>query len=477
MLRVYCDSNIYRYLNPLHPSHNSDLLSFFKCLKDKMLFTFSDAHLDDLKDSVMEYAEKDLLLMGEYVKDNYFMHDFISKKRTSPYLATPLEAFKNKNYEAYRNVLENPFDLDSLFKEFDDIPMGPMIKNLVKKIYDAPISIFGTANKELTPRDQELMRKFSPNYHDTMTLNELMNDMWPYSKSLLFDKNEFTQLRRYIASYINRDDFSFEEWGMMFNDKFKESPLKKTFLETVDDMLTEAQKENFYDRFNKAYTMLELYNVTREKKGKSLKKFSMESLNTDAAHAWYASFSDYLVTDDKGLQIKATIIYQLFNIPTKVLSSKDFLNHKSILLGSEETLQSLMASLRYDLKHGFQLYDRFDPFTNETVRTYKASHPYFNYFNCYQVISSKENLVIAFYCDRNSHASFFMFREIELLVSKLNSMLGRDNDSRGNYTMDEAGKYNDGEHVRLWFIDKIKFRLTQAFMKWGGTLCLSIELL
>ena len=60
MMRIYCDSNIYRYLNSAHPSHSAELLNLFEILKDKILFTFSDAHLDDLKDSVKEYAEKDL---------------------------------------------------------------------------------------------------------------------------------------------------------------------------------------------------------------------------------------------------------------------------------------------------------------------------------------------------------------------------------------------------------------------------------
>ena len=87
-------------------------------MKDKILFTFfSDAHLDDLKDSVKEYAEKDLGLMGTYVKDNYFLHDLIKDKGTGPYLVTPLEAFQGKDYDAYNKTLENPFDIDSLLRD------------------------------------------------------------------------------------------------------------------------------------------------------------------------------------------------------------------------------------------------------------------------------------------------------------------------------------------------------------------------
>jgi hypothetical protein len=57
-------------------------------------------HLDDLKNSPENYRDEDLSLIGNYVKDNFFMHDHISEKRTMPYLATPKQAFENNDYAA-----------------------------------------------------------------------------------------------------------------------------------------------------------------------------------------------------------------------------------------------------------------------------------------------------------------------------------------------------------------------------------------
>lgn len=477
MLRIYCDSNIYRYLNTNHPSHNPELLDVFELLRGKMLFTFSDAHLDDLKDSPLALAEIDLKLMGEYTKDNYFLHDFVRDKATGPYLATPLEAFKSKDYDAYHKTLENPFNLDSLLGDLDDFPEGKLLKQLLKSVYDVPIGAFMKEhNAGVTDeKGRALMDKMIPGYTPLMSLNEFMTGMWPYSKSLLEDKKEFTELRRYIASYINRDEYSFENWGMGFTERFKQSTLGKSYLDMIDGMLTDNQKKDLYQRFNYGYNMLETYNITQERKGKAIKKFNMQSMNTDALHAWYASFSDYLVTDDKGLQVKASIVYRLLGLPVKVLSSKDLINYKTLLLGQEETLQTFLTSLQHDLKHSMQLFERNDPFKNESVNTFKPGHPYFNYFNRYQVIRSDNSQFIAFYCDRNSHASFMMYREIELLVSKLNLMLGTDVDNRGDYKMEENSKYKEDDYIRKWSIGDMRFRLLTASKSWGSTICLGLE--
>lgn len=351
------------------------------------------------------------------------------------------------------------------------------MKNLLKTYYEIPIGAL-SGNFDKTTIDQKnkpLFDKLMPNYNPMMKLQDFMNGMWPYSKSLLHDKKEFTLFRKQIASYLNKDDYSFENWGMEFNERFRGSLLGKSYMEMIENMLTENQKKDLYQKFNYAYTMLETYNITQERKKKGLKKFNMQSLNTDAHHAWYASFSDYFVTDDKGLQVKANIVYQLFGLPVKVLSSKDLISHRTLLLGQEETLQSFLTSLKHDLKHSMQLFERKDPFKNEIVNTYKTGHSYFNYFNRFQVIQSDGYTFIALYCDRESHASFMMYREIELLVGKLIAMLGKDADERGVYQMNENDKYQNDEYIRQWYVNGMKFRLLTASKAWGSTICLGVD--
>lgn len=480
MIRVYCDSNIYRYLNPKHPSFNLGLLDVFESLKDKMLFTYSDAHLDDLKNSPKNYAESDLLLMGNYVKDNYFMHDLVEKKQTGPYLATPIEAFNNKNYDTYNEVLNNnPFDTDSLFAGLGDFEGGDLIKSLMKSFLDLPLMLAGNTlePEKMTKEDREWFYKMSPNYKPTISIGDFMKDTWPYVHTLLKDKKEVAKLRRHIRSYLKSDDISFLNWGIEFNERLKSSPIGKSFIEMIEGMVTDNEKDNMYKKFNYYYTMLEMYNITEERTKNGIKKFNLESLSTDALHAWYASFSDYLVTNDKGLQIKASIVYNLLGFPTKVLSLSDFINQKSILLGQEETSERFSAAFIYDLKHSFQMYRTENLFNEETVTTYKTTHPYFNYFNRFQIIRSKESSLYVFYCERESHANFFMYREIELIVNKLIDMFGIDEDNKGGYDFNKAEGDDSSGIIRRWKNDRIKYTLMKSSKSWGNFLCLCLEII
>ena len=79
MLRVYFDSNIFRALKKGN-QFNKNLFEVTNSLKGKLVYCFSDAHLDDLKGSLEEYRKTDLSLMEDYVQDNYFSYNPISKK-------------------------------------------------------------------------------------------------------------------------------------------------------------------------------------------------------------------------------------------------------------------------------------------------------------------------------------------------------------------------------------------------------------
>src|ERR671913_2123074 len=120
MLRVYFDSNIFRALKQGN-QFNKNLFEATNNLKEKLVYCFSDAHLDDLKDSPEEYRRNDLLIMENYVQDNYFSYNPISK-HFECLLATPQEAFNSKDYEAYDNAIKNPFDFDDIFKDIDESP-------------------------------------------------------------------------------------------------------------------------------------------------------------------------------------------------------------------------------------------------------------------------------------------------------------------------------------------------------------------
>ena len=474
MLRVYCDTNVFSFLKKNHPKYTQELKDTFDNLSNKLLFTFSDAHLDDLHNSKEEYRNEDLLLMERYVKDNYFTHDYLKEKKTFCNLNTPYRAYHDKDYDSYNAILHNPFNISSLFTglglENDEIGKG--LQSLVNTIFNMPINSDIHKPKNLDEKGNEWFNKFIPSFQTSHA--DQINHMFSYSHNLLNESTEVSELRKYVESYMKREDYSFEKWGEQFDNKLKETPLGQSFSEIFEKSSSINNKDNnIYDRFILYYNMLELFNVTTEKSGGKTKKFGMSSLNTDAHHAWYGSFSDYLVTDDKGLQVKAFLTYRYFHIPTKIIALKDFHNYKSTLEKQEESYESLEKALEYDLEKAFQMYQKNDLINYSITNTYKTTYPYFNYFNRLQTYDNNGSLEYALYCDRADHSNSVMLREVEILTNKMIKTFGTDINGKREYNFKQETNVNENI-VRQWGVNNKLYSL--LLYNYGGRNFLTLQI-
>ncbi|MDF3077579.1 MAG: hypothetical protein K0S09_1468 [Sphingobacteriaceae bacterium] len=466
MLRYYLDSNIFRKLKPTHGTYSESLYNYVQSIKELVLFNFSDAHLDDLKASNQSFRDEDLRQMEEYVQDNYYSRDAI-QNRDEILLATPLEAFYSKDYALAENFIKD-FNIDVLLEDLPDDPLSNALRNYLETLFNLPIGLFGETipMDTLTSENKAYMDKLLPDYSPDMSLKNFIASLNPYGSAFLTDPKEFQGLRDMIATYMNHDDYSYEKWGMEFNERFREKLSGMSFMDNIDNMLLEKQKNDLYLKFQYAYGLLEMYNITQEKVGGKRKKLNYQSLQNDSNHAYFAAYSDYLVTDDKGLQVKATILYTLLNIPTIVLSSQEFQERRIIITGNEETWESFTQSLVHDLKHAMLLFST--TYIGEGIRadTYKLSHDYFNYFNRLK-IEQWDLPRCVLYCERKTTANSFMYREIELLVRKLVKVFGMDDDNKGEYLMNEKDESHD--YIRKWSLKEVTYWLLTQ----GGFLCLT----
>jgi hypothetical protein len=443
-------------LKPEHPSFNRSLSDFLNDLKGKVLFIYSDAHLDDLRKSEKSFRDTDLKLMDTYVNDNQFSRDPI-KKKFECRLATPFDAFYAMDNEAYDNIIANPFDIDSLFKDLDG-PEGELLRETFNSIMSTPINLYGVNFDKTKVGDEEkrILNKMIPGYSANMTLRDVMHGIMPYASSLLQDSKEVSELRNYMASRLDSNEFSFEKWGMEFDKRFRHTNVGKTFSEVIEQMLPENQKNDFFMKFQYTYSFLEMFNVTKERAGNKTKKFNYSSLTTDANHAYYASLCDYLVTDDKGLQVKAHIIFNMFGIKTKILSSMDFLNMRTLLMHQEETYTTFAASIEHDFKHALILTQAQEINPESIVTTYQTTHSYLNYFNRLQSIKYSDYTTYILFNYSQRHQQLLMYREIELVVNKLVELLGPDDLRKVSFDFEKEGR-NDGV-LRTWTISRLKYQ-------------------
>jgi hypothetical protein len=456
MLRVYLDSNVFRYIKPQHPSYNKELHSLMDALIGEVLFIYSGAHLDDLKMSVDPYREEDLKLMEKYVNTNYFSRDPIKNITQCGYVS-PSDAFKQIDYNTMDQTLNN-FDLNTIFKDFGDSDESKSMTKLLESIFNTPLADFGpTADtSKMEDAHREWFAKMLPNYSPQMSIKEFINSFMQYAGKLFNDSKEVSELRKYIEAYMQSDSYSYKLWGMGFNEKLKDKH-GKSFLEMIDSMLAEKQKDNLFLRFQSAYSLLEMYNITKETVGGKTKKFNYWSLHNDATHCYFASLCDCLVTDDKGLQAKAQIMYNLFGIPTMILSTSDFVALTEELLRVEKTTKEFLDRFVFNLNNSYFISAKTIIDTRETVTYYELAQPHFNVFPFLERVdypSGSSRFILTLLKEQNEIP--LLKREVELISKKIYRVLGQDRDKRGEFKLDEELKSG---LLRTWMLPSMFFQL------------------
>lgn len=293
-----------------------------------------------------------------------------------------------------------------------------------------------------------------------------MEHFFKFGNKLLTDRQEVIELKKMMEEYVSSDKYSFEKWKDQFDEKFKENFGGQSFTDLMKQTFDAVKDYNEYDKFVLFFNSLELHNVTKDKPLR--KSQALESIHTDANHAWYASFSDVLVTDDMGLAAKAYITYKFFEIQTKIFTTEEFLNNRTIFLQQEENdLKTFFKTLDYELKNSLVLRNN----TNSSIENdmiLKNHHKFFNYFN--RISNSKGSLKL--YCQRHLNANFIMFREAKLLTDKLVKLFGVDVENKGYYNSEKDDPKDDV--LRKWTFENIELIFGTALNNGGNCYCLEI---
>ncbi|QQL50277.1 hypothetical protein [Mucilaginibacter ginkgonis] len=377
-------------------------------LKRNFIFLFSEAHLHDLAMSEAHYREQDLNHMEWYVKDNYITRDHVYK-RLHFYLARPVEAYKGIDFDVFHRVLENPYEYIAPAFDFEG---GEAVGNIIKALFDLPLFDFPRYE---TPNVPPEFAPFSTGFRDVKTINDALKSMSGLG-TLLYDKKLYRKYQNWTAQLFDRDQYSWDIWSFDFDERMKDSLFGKTFREMVKDMTAGNDADDEYQCFINTYTQLEFLGVTQEKKGGKKKANTYWDIRRDATHAFFASKADYLVTDDRGMQEKAFIVYRMLKYRTEVLSTTDFIGRSALLTRNEDDTRSFLNGIRYTLQKGMVV--RQEPLEQATLL--KTLYPVFNYFNRLQ---SNEDGHLIFL--RNSHPKYgLMYSEMELLVEKCKRIFG-----------------------------------------------------
>lgn len=461
MLRIYCDKNIFSLIKENKPSFKPDLKRVLEELKDNMIFVYSYAHHQDLANSKKEYWDEDLAILETYVKDHYLDYNAI-KKFTEFYLVKPIQSFYDIDFEAGKTVINDTLNfLKDTFSSLDS-DTGKSFGDIFNKILQTPIPGFDNENLK-DEKEKEWANKIFPSENNS-TLGDFIDQMYTFGSKLLTDRNEVKEIKKMMEEYVNSDSYSFEKWQDDFNEKFKDHFQGRSFTDLMEQVFNSVEHYNDYDKFGMFYNSLELYNVTKDKRLRDTQ--NLNSINTDANHAWFASFTDYLVTHDKGMAAKAYITYKYFKIDTKILLTQEFINYRTILLNQEEfNVRKFLETLKYEESNSLVLRKNKD--INSTIL--KPQHKFFNYFNRISFSNKK----ITLYCQRHKNANFIIYPEIKILVSKLIKLFGVDTHNKGFYDLDKEINI-ESDYIREWNFDDVSIQFGEGYNNGGQCLLLDI---
>lgn len=314
MKRIYLDWGV---ISNLKKPEYADLREFFLAHKDRLFFVYSPAHFDDLMRSDGDPRQReDLNTLASLADDHLLAFD--EKKSVKAYRANPSDYYEGRKNEVpiklaeFGKILSS---LDSLSPE--GVNVGSKLMELLRRI-PLPIpheilenSLFGSLLPEL------------PSHPSVLDVIQ--------SAGLFVDKMQGeANFYKSYRSNIHGSGFKLEDnagnWTDTeaignISDYLRSKGVNKTFMEYATMAFDKTKGVSEFEIFLSTYVLLDLLGYHSDKLSKS--GSTIDSVLTDAQHAYLASYCDCFITGDRRLASKAKALYSEFGISTRVLSPVD----------------------------------------------------------------------------------------------------------------------------------------------------------
>lgn len=402
MLRIYLDWNCITHLKE---PENRELFDYILSNKHYFIFPFSPAHFEDLQRSRPSEGNEN----EDYYRDLNTLHNICethlilfdnAKKRVLPFFATPYEYAKKSG--------------DTL----DDILKYDSFTEYITKEIGEPFSAIFDKQLERMPTKGNI----------TFFLNEvikngadLLNQGFQYMKEVQTRVNYNKKLSAGIRDY---DALSFKRISGATPDNIHEeidNMISKSTPQFNMDKLIEFTLQNNTQKSD--LTEFISYYLTYDFMGfKQDRGHDLRNITTDAMHAYYGSYCDVLVTNDKRMAGKAKAVYKDMKISTKVISSNELRQYISKNIARQFSLKQYIMELGSNI----HFKDAYLPGDAHCRYSYFNS-PFLGFFNYGMAIYDIDTHVPYFLFQRRLlEKDMIFFTEIDKLQSSITKFLQLD---------------------------------------------------
>lgn len=313
MKRVYLDWGV---ISNLKKDAYSHLREFFLSHKDRLFFVYSRAHFDDLMRSEGDpRLNEDLDMLTSLVDDHLLELD---KRVVKAYREMPSIYYSNRKQETpvklaeYGDILTS---LDSVFPNGNNL--GSKLKEKLQS-FSFPIPRALLSNS--------IWGSIFPDLPGNPSLLDVIQSAGLFVDKMQDEANYYKAYR----SNIHKQGFKLEEnagnWTEEeaipnISDYLKSQGFDKSFKELLMMPFSNRKEVSEDEIFVTAYLMLDTLGYHSDKLSKP--GSTVNSILSDARHAYMASFCDCFITGDRRLRSKAKALYTEFGIDTLVLSPSD----------------------------------------------------------------------------------------------------------------------------------------------------------
>lgn len=306
MKSIYLDWNVFSHLNE-HP----DLKEVIMMNKERFVFPYSPAHfmdfmkcLDNVHPNV--YLDKEFTLFTQ-ICSRYLLQYDADLNSAVAYQATPKQFFEDIcSTEGLKKVFVS--------QDYGGFSQNDLVRNSIcRAIYSIPDP------KSLVTISPDIIDFDLPSAFQELMSNHKLADF-------IRLKSPISNMKEMISSVDPKDAIKTIDNAIKKNSELSYQALLN-YMESVSQV---NDHQNEMSEFTAEYLAIDLLGY------RSDKQRSLANISTDALHAYFASYCDYFVSDDKRCRAKGQAIYDRHGYTTKIKSTKELVQ----ILETELNLES-----------------------------------------------------------------------------------------------------------------------------------------
>ncbi len=444
MKRIYLDWGV---ISNLKKEEYTTLRELLLSNKDRLFFVYSSAHFEDLMRSKGDPRfESDLRMLTDLAGDHFL--DIDNNGITHPYRVLPEQISKDYSEPQYFNHQ----DIDSLIESVKEIPIvgiriGDLITDALNVACPIPSDIYSN----------ELLKKTFPNLPVSPTIKDLIESFCQFMHDMMSNKGSYKGFRTEIRN--NGFDLGPSAGNWNDNDATEQISLflkSKGIEMTFNDYVMKSfgnRKISQNELFISAYCILDMIGFHSDKLPKDSN--TMNSVTTDAKHAYFGGHCDWFITADKRLYHKARALYSNFGVLTNVMYPDEAITAiQNEILPYEHNYINTFFQDELIPDHIVDRHYKEDDADCDYV-VYEFSKYFLGIFShCTHYYNSDDSSTLQFKLVFGNYSRFLFYDETSIMLDTLTQIFGLQGIADYDKTREKIIK-GDTDVTISWSFDKV----------------------